>query len=124
MAIGGRAAAVGAEFDVRDQIIAFKRKLAPRREALKRAYADVRDHVRRAVDIIRKEVAVGRAVVTELDYRDIRNSTVPEAIRQSIRKSGCAVVRGVFPADLARDWFAAGAACLRFKRPGFDFLAC
>jgi hypothetical protein len=35
MAIGGRAAAVGAEFDVRDQIIAFKRKLAPRREAPK-----------------------------------------------------------------------------------------
>ena len=37
MATGGRAAA---EFDVRDQIVAFKRKLAPRREAVKRAYAD------------------------------------------------------------------------------------
>ena len=106
MAIGGRAAAVGAEFDVRDQIIAFKRKLAPRREALQRAYADMKDHVTRAVDIIRKEVAAGRAVVPELDYRDIRNNTVPEALRQSIRKTGCTVVRGVFPADLARDWFA------------------
>ncbi len=46
MAIGGRAAAAAAEFDVRDQVIAFKRKLAPRREALQRAFADVRDHVR------------------------------------------------------------------------------
>jgi Gig2-like len=106
MAIGGRAAAAGTEFEVRDQIIAFKRKLAPRREALQRAFADARDHVRRAVDIIRWEVAAGRGVVPELDYRDIRNNSVPEAIRRSIRKSGCAVVRGVFPADLARDWFA------------------
>ena len=68
MAIAGRAP--GADFDVRDQIIAFKRKLAPRREALQRAYADVKDHVTRAVDIIRTEVAAGRAVVPELDYRD------------------------------------------------------
>jgi hypothetical protein len=106
MAIGGQAPAVGPEFDVRDQIIAFKRKLAPRHEVLKRAFADVKDHVSRAVDIIRKEVAAGRAVVPELDYRDIQNNTVPEALRQSIQKSGCAVVRGVFPADLAHDWFA------------------
>ena len=104
MAIGG--AAAGEEVDVRDQIIAFKRKLAPRREVLNRAYEDVRDYVKRAVDIVLREVAAGRAVVPELNYPDIRNNTVPEAIRQSIRKTGCAVVRGVFRADLARDWFA------------------
>ena len=104
MAIGG--AAEGAEVDVRDQIIAFKRKLAPRREVLNRAYGDVRDYVKRAVDIVVREAAAGRAVVPELNYPDIRNNTVPEAIRQSIRKTGCAVVRGVFRADLARDWFA------------------
>ena len=106
MATRGSAPAANAEFDVRDQIIAFKRKLAPRREALQRAFADVKDHVRRAVDIVRSDVAAGRAVVPELDYRDIRNNAVAEPLRQSIRKSGCAVVRGVFPADLARDWFA------------------
>jgi len=44
--------------------------------------------------------------VPELDYADIRNNTVTETIRESIRKTGCAVVRGVFPANLARDWFA------------------
>jgi len=106
MATGGSAAAAGPEFDVRDQIIAFKRKLAPRREALQRAYEDVKDHVTRAVDTIRKDVAAGRAVVPELNFSEIRNNAVPDALRQSIRKTGCTVVRGVFPADLARDWFA------------------
>jgi hypothetical protein len=104
MAIGG--AAEGAEVDVRDQITAFKRKLAPRREVLNRAYEDVRDYVKRAVDIVLREVAAGRAVVPELNYPDIRNDTVPEAVRQSIRNTGCAVVRGVFRADVAHDWFA------------------
>ena len=106
MATGGRAAAAGTDFDVSDQVIAFKRKLASRREALQRAYSSVKDHISRAVDIIRNEVAAGHPVVPELDYRDIRNNAVPEALRQSIRKTGCTVVRGVFPADLARDWFA------------------
>lgn len=101
-----RAAATTAEFNVRDKIVAFKRSLAPRREALRHAFAGAREYIRRAVDTIRTEVAAGRAVVPELDYRDIRNNTVPEAIRQSIRKRGCAVVRGVFPADLAREWFS------------------
>jgi len=104
MAIGG--AAEGAEVDVRDQITTFKRKLAPRREVLNRAYEDVRDYVKRAVDIVLREVAAGRAVVPELNYPDIKNNTVPEAVRQAIRKTGCAVVRGVFRADRARDWFA------------------
>src|SRR6202045_4898658 len=106
MATGGRAPGAGAEVGVRGQIMGLKRALAPRREALQRAYAEVRDHVRRAVDIVLREVAAGRGVVPELEYRDIRNNKVPEALRQSVRSKGCAVVRGVFPADLARDWFA------------------
>ena len=40
------------EVDVRDQIVAFKRALAPNRDVLKRAYADVKDHVSRAADRI------------------------------------------------------------------------
>jgi hypothetical protein len=96
----------GPEDGVRDQIVAFKRKLAPNREALKRAYADIKDHVGRVADTILEEVAAGRAVVPELEYRDIRNGKVPESVRQSIRSTGCVVVRGVFPTSLARDWFA------------------
>jgi hypothetical protein len=80
--------------------------MAPRREALKRAYAGVTDFVRRAADTIRTDVAAGRDVVPEIHYHDITNSKVPETARQAIRKTGCAVVRGVFPDTLARDWFA------------------
>ena len=94
------------EIDVRDRIVAFKRSLAPRRDDLKRAYADVREHVRRAADKVREDVAAGRTVVPEIEYRDIRDGNVQEATRQAIRKTGCAVVRGVFPVGLARDWFA------------------
>jgi hypothetical protein len=92
--------------DVRDQIAAFKRRLAPNRDALRRAYADVRDHVSRAVDRIAGEAAAGRPVIPELDYQDIANAAVPDSTRQSIRRHGCVVVRGVFPTRLASEWFA------------------
>jgi hypothetical protein len=73
MATDGRGAAVGAVADVGDQIIAFKRKLAPRRKALKHAYEEARDYVKRAVDIVLRETTAGRAVVPELNYADIRS---------------------------------------------------
>ena len=94
------------ELDVRDQIVAFKRTLAPNRDGLKRAYGEVKDHVSRAADGILRDVAAGRAVVPELDYHDIRDGKVSEAVRQSIRNCGCAVIHGVFPAAVASDWFA------------------
>jgi hypothetical protein len=94
------------QLDVSNQIIAFKRKLAPRRDALQRAFGEARDHVRRAVERIRSDVDAGRSVVPELNYRDIQTDAVPEAIRGRIRSTGCAVVRGVFPTDVAREWFA------------------
>jgi len=95
-----------AELDVRDQIIAFKRRFVPHRARLKEAFVEVTDHVRRAADTIRREVAGGRSVVPELSYRDIREGKVPKAVGESIRSTGCAVVRGVFPVDRASDWFA------------------
>ena len=94
------------DVDVRDQIIAFKRTLAPNREALTRAYADVKAHVIRAADRIQDDVAAGRPVVPELQYQDIRDGKVQDSLRQSIRIAGCVVVRGVFPEQLAGDWFA------------------
>ena len=51
------------EVDVREQIIAFKRRLAPTRESLKQAFADVKGHVSRAAERILKDVAAGRPVV-------------------------------------------------------------
>src|SRR5688572_14680342 len=71
--------------DIRDRIVAFKRSLAPRHEALKRAYAEATDHVRRAVDAILSDVAAERRVVPEVDYTDISRGTVPETTRRGIR---------------------------------------
>ena len=92
--------------NVSDRIVDFKRKMSPRRDALKRAYASVTDHVRRATEIIHTEVAAGRSVIPEVEYAEIKDSKVPEAARQAIRRTGCVVVRGVFPEALAREWFA------------------
>src|SRR4051812_6922757 len=93
-------------FDVRGQIVAFKRSMAPRREALRRAFGEVKDHVRRAADAIREDAAAGRPVVPEVDYREIKGGSVSEGTRQAIRRTGCAIVRGVFPASIASDWFS------------------
>jgi hypothetical protein len=65
----------------------------------------VKDHVSRAADRILRDVAAGSSVLPELSYEQIRQGKVSEAVRQSIRGMGCAVVRGVFPAALARGWF-------------------
>jgi hypothetical protein len=92
-------------FDVTDKIVAFKRAITPRRAALKRAYDEVRAHVARAADQIRANADAGRPVVPELDYAAIRDGRVPEETRQAIRRTGTAVVRGVFPAGQATAWF-------------------
>ena len=93
-------------FDVAAQIIAFKRSLAPRRETLRRAFSEVRDHVSRAVDAIHTGTAAGRPAIPEINYRDITSGSVSAETRQAIRRTGCAIVRGVFPASVASDWFA------------------
>jgi hypothetical protein len=92
--------------DVTREIAAFKRSLAARRDVLKRAYDEVKSHVSRAADAIQADVAAGRAVIPEVDYRSIRDGDVSEATRVAIRRTGCVVVRGVFPASVASGWFA------------------
>jgi hypothetical protein len=104
------------EVDVRDQIVAFKRKIAPNREALGRAYADVKGQIIRAVEEIVSNAAAGRPVVPEVEYQDIRQGKVSEEVRRAIRSSGCAVIRGVFPASLASDWFAEVSDYLEINR--------
>ena len=108
--------AAESNFEMADQIVAFKRSMAPRRAALKRAFGEVKDHVGRAADAIRKESAADRPVVPEVDYREIREGSVSEGMRQAIRKTGCVVVRGVFPASVASDWFAELGEYLEIQR--------
>jgi hypothetical protein len=101
---------------VRDQIVAFKRKLASNRAALKHAFVDVKGHINRTVEGILRDVAAGRPIVPEVEYRDIREAKVSEEVRRAIRSSGCVVVRGVFPASLAGEWFAEVSAYLEINR--------
>ncbi len=89
------------EFDVSDQIVAFKRKMKPRHDVLKRAYDDVRGYVMKAADKIRTDNAAGRSTIPELNYRDIKDGKISDATKKAIRLSGCAIVRGVFPASQA-----------------------
>ncbi|MEQ8699985.1 MAG: DUF1479 family protein [Bauldia litoralis] len=92
--------------DVSDQIIAFKQQMAPRRADLKRAFAEVRDHVARAAEAIQADQAAGRQVIPEVAYADIAAGTVSDDTRQAIRRTGCAIVRGVYPEEQASGWFA------------------
>jgi hypothetical protein len=92
-------------FDVGDQIVAFKKAMAPRREALKRAYGEVKDAVSRAADAIRSDTAAGRPTIPELSYQQIKDGKVSDATRAAIHRTGCAVVRGVFSATQATEWF-------------------
>jgi hypothetical protein len=101
---------------VTDRIVAFKRSLADRRDALERAYGEVRAHVRQAADAIQADLAAGRPVVPEVEYRDISGGKVSDTTRAWIRSTGCAVVRGVFPPAVATDWFGQLGAYLESNR--------
>jgi len=93
-------------FDVGDKVAAFKQAMAPRRAVLHEAFVAVSDHVKREADRIQADAAAGRQVIPEIAYADIRDGKVSEAARAAIRRTGCAVVRGVYPEAMANDWFA------------------
>lgn len=103
-------------FDVSDKVTAFKRAMAPRRAALHKAFGEVTDHVRREADRIQADAAAGRPVVPEVAYADIRDGKVSEATKAAIHRTGCAVVRGVYPETMASDWFAEVGAYLDDNR--------
>ena len=98
--------------DVADQIVAFKRKMAP--EA-RRAEARLRGRE----GLCQPRGRQNPERTTPPAARSCPSSTTRHPGRQglrgrpaAIRRSGCAVVRGVFPAALASDWFAEVGAYL------------
>jgi hypothetical protein len=93
------------EFDVGDQIVAFKRAMRPRHDVLSKAYGEARDHVRRAADKIAADNAAGRPTVPELAYANIKAGKVSDETKKAIHRTGVAVVRGVFPTAQANEWF-------------------
>ncbi len=91
--------------DVSDQIAAFKRSLAPRREALKRAFAEITEQVDREVEEIRRRSAAGQLVIPEIGYDAIKAGRVSDEARAAVRRAGCVIVKGVFPRAVASGWF-------------------
>ncbi|WP_421725231.1 YbiU family protein [Bauldia sp.] len=94
------------EIDVRAAVSAFKRSVEPRRDALRQSFAEVGDHMSRAADAIQADQAAGRSVIPEIDYSDIAAGTVSDETKAAIRRTGCAIVRQVYPETVANDWFA------------------
>jgi len=92
--------------DVSDRIVAFKERLAPRRAELKRAFGEVRDHIARAAETIRADSAAGRPVIPEIAYSDIAAGIVGDEAKAAVRRTGSAIVRGVYPEAVASGWFA------------------
>lgn len=71
---------------------------------VKGAFDRCRDAMLREVESIRTDHEAGRPVIPEVSYASIADGTVSDAERAAIRRTGCAIVRGVFDESQARDW--------------------
>ncbi len=92
--------------DLADQITAFKRSLADRKDDLRRAFVELEDHIKAEVDTILADQAAGRAVVPEIGYPDIRDGKVGDATKAAIRRRGAVIIREVFSEAQATAWNA------------------
>ena len=94
------------EFDVRRPDRRLQAQDGATRERLKRAYDDVRGFVMRAAEKIRSDNAAGRAdrAGTRLRGHQGRQES-PTRRRTRSARAAVAIVRGVFPASQAGEWF-------------------
>ena len=90
---------------ISDYIRETKRRLRARQNVAA-AFAEVRDQTRRDVEAIREAAEKGRSSIPELDFAAIRSDEVPQATIEAIRRTGTAIIRGVFPRTMAEDWNA------------------
>ena len=90
--------------EVTRRIIAVNRQLAPNRDALRRAFAEVGDALAREVDEAVAAQAGGRSVVPEIAHAAIADGQVPSQTIAEIRRRGVVVIRGVYPRRQAEEW--------------------
>ncbi len=88
-----------------DYIRETKRRLRAAQD-VKAAFSEVRDQIRRDVEAIRETAETGRSSIPELDFKAIQSDQVPQSAIDAIRKTGTAIIRGVFPRQMAEDWNA------------------
>ncbi len=90
---------------ISDYIRETKRRLRARQD-VKAAFSSVRDQTLRDVEAIREAAETGKSSIPELDFAAIQSDQVPAATREAIRRTGTAIIRGVFPKAMAQDWNA------------------
>jgi hypothetical protein len=90
--------------EVTRRIIAAKRLMAPSRDALRRAFAEVGAALAREVDEAVAAQANGRSVVPEIAHAAIADGQVPSQTIAEIRRRGVVVIRGVYPRRQAEEW--------------------
>jgi hypothetical protein len=91
------------------------------------ALDDVEQAMRAEVAAVVAQREAGQAVFPVVRFADIAAGTVPKEVVASIRRRGCAVVRGTFPRARAEQWNAALTAYLeenlfseRYRGPADD----
>jgi len=82
------------------------KKFLREKQDVKKAFSAVRDHVLADVQTIRDNAANGRPNIPEIRYEDVQSGSVSDADIRAVRKTGTAIVRGVFPKTQAQDWNA------------------
>jgi hypothetical protein len=76
------------------------------KQDVKAAFSAIKDQTMRDVDVIRQNAAKGRSNLPEIDFKAIQSDSVPQSSIDAIRRTGTAIIRGVFPRQQAEDWNA------------------
>lgn len=71
---------------------------------VEKSFASVREAMQIETEAIRDKLARGESIIPELSYQKIADNAVPPDTIKSIRKTGCAIIRGVFSANQAGTW--------------------
>ena len=70
----------------------------------KAAFRKLEDEMRREAEAVAAKRARGEQVIPEIEYEDIIADKVPATAVAAIRRTGCAVIRTVFPRSQAEYW--------------------
>lgn len=92
-----------ADFDPRPYIAETRRRLRVRQDVAA-PLSGLTDRVRREIDGVLAEIARGGTAIPELPCEAIAGGTVTDAQRNAIRRTGCVIIRGVFPRAQAEAW--------------------
>ncbi len=82
------------------------KKFLATKQDVKTTFEEIRDGIRKDVDLIRETAGKGRATIPEVSFAKVQSGNVSDATIAAIKKAGTVVIRGVFPKSQAEDWNA------------------